>query len=213
MNFLAHFHLAWPDDELIAGGLEGDYFKGPLRGQLPDGIERGVKLHRAIDAYTDHHPTIEALRGEFQGRLRRYAGVLIDLSFDHFLSRHWHRFAELELPAFSSGVYRSLEQQREQLSPSARRMQARLVEHDLLGMYRQWETVPASAERIGARFRRENPFVDIADDLALYRDQLEQAFLDFYPDLVDFASLQRETFGRKQTAWPGQDIALRSERP
>ena len=198
MNFLAHFHLAWPDDELIAGGLEGDYFKGPLKGQLPVGIERGVQLHRAIDAYTDSHPTIEALRREFGGGLRRYAGVLIDLSFDHFLSRHWHRFAELDLSAFSAGVYRSLEQQREQLSPSARRMHARLVEHDLLGLYRQWETVPASAERIGARFRRENPFTGIADELALYRDRLEQAFLDFYPALVEFASVQRKSWHRDQ---------------
>ncbi len=53
MNFLAHFHLAWPDEGLVAGGLEGDYIKGPLRGALPPDLERGIKLHRAIDAYTD----------------------------------------------------------------------------------------------------------------------------------------------------------------
>ena len=192
MNFLAHFHLAWPDDELIAGGLEGDYFKGPLKGQLPAGIERGVQLHRAIDGYTDRHPAVEAARGEFQGGLRRYAGILIDLSFDHFLSKHWDQFAELELPDFNSGIYRSLGQQRELLSPNAQRMHARLVEHDLLGLYQQWETVPASAARIGTRFRRENPFTAIDDELDLRRERLEQAFLDFYPDLVKFAQLQRE---------------------
>lgn len=192
MNFLAHFHLAWPDDGLIAGGLEGDYIKGPLKGQLPGGIERGVQLHRAIDGFTDSHPAVEEVRSEFQGGLRRYAGILIDLSFDHFLSRHWEQFAELDLPDFNSGIYRSLEQQRELLSPNAQRMHARLVEHDLLGMYQQWETVAASAERIGTRFRRENPFTAIDDELEQRRDQLEQAFLDFYPDLVEFAKLQRE---------------------
>lgn len=192
MNFLAHFHLAWPDDKLIAGGLEGDYFKGPLKGQLPGGIERGVQLHRAIDGFTDRHPAVEAVRREFQGRLRRYAGILIDLSFDHFLSRHWEQFAELDLLKFNAGIYRSLELQREFLSPGAQRMHARLVEHDLLGLYRQWETVPASAARIGTRFRRENPFTGIDSELEQRRDQLEQAFLDFYPDLINFAQLQRE---------------------
>lgn len=192
MNFLAHFHLAWPDDELIAGGLEGDYFKGPLKGQLPVGIERGVQLHRAIDGYTDRHPAVEAVRSEFNGGLRRYAGILIDLSFDHFLSRHWGQFAELELPEFNSGIYRSLDQQRDSLSPSARRMQARLEEYDLLGIYQHWETVPASAERIGTRFRRENPFRGIDDELEQRRQGLEQAFLDFYPELVDFAKRERE---------------------
>ena len=62
MNFLAHFHLAWPDEGLIAGGLEGDYLKGPLRGELPPELERGIKLHRAIDAYTDKHDLVRQLR-------------------------------------------------------------------------------------------------------------------------------------------------------
>ena len=73
MNFLAHFHLAWPDEGLIAGGLEGDYYKGPLRGDLPSGLEQGVRLHRAIDAYTDSHPRVEAVasRPRAAAELRR----------------------------------------------------------------------------------------------------------------------------------------------
>ncbi|NCF19921.1 MAG: ACP phosphodiesterase, partial [Haliea sp.] len=100
MNFLAHFHLAWPDAGLVAGGLEGDYYKGPLRGDLPAAIERGVRLHRAIDAYTDRHPVLEQLRRQFPERLRRYAGILIDISFDHYLSRHWSSFSDIPLGEF-----------------------------------------------------------------------------------------------------------------
>ena len=87
MNFLAHFHLAWPDAGLIAGGLEGDYYKGLLRGDLHPDIERGIKLHRTVDAYTDSHPAIAQLRRTFPQDLRRYAGVLIDIAFDHYLWR------------------------------------------------------------------------------------------------------------------------------
>lgn|GEM_PF-3533031 len=36
--------------------------QGPLRGALPPDLERGIKLHRAIDAYTDEHPLIQQLR-------------------------------------------------------------------------------------------------------------------------------------------------------
>ena len=74
MNFLAHFHLAWPDQDLVAGGLEGDYHKGPVDASLSDGLQRGVRLHRAIDAYTDSHPALAGLRQEFTPRLRRFAG-------------------------------------------------------------------------------------------------------------------------------------------
>jgi len=191
LNYLAHFHLAWPDDELVAGGLEGDYFKGPLRGQLPPGIERGVQLHRAIDGYTDSHPAVAGLRGEFSPELRRYAGILIDLSFDHYLSRHWAEFSDMERGKFHRGVYRSLEQQRPQLGSGARRMLGRLVAHDILGAYHDWETIPASAARVGERFRRGNPLQHVDRELRQRRSALERAFLDFYPDLLHFVERRK----------------------
>lgn len=188
MNFLAHFHLAWPDEGLIAGGLEGDYYKGPLRGDLPRAIERGVKLHRAIDAYTDNHPVVQQLRENLPQNLRRYAGILIDLSFDHYLSRHWSSFSDMPLPAFNTRVYRTLAAHESALSDGSRRMLARLVEHDILGLYLQWETVPAAAARIGERFKRHNPFNDIDRQLSPARDILEEAFLEFYPQLQAFSA-------------------------
>jgi len=190
MNYLAHFHLAWPDEGLVAGGLEGDYYKGPLRGELPAAIERGVRLHRAIDAYTDNHPQIRQLRRDFPPSLRRYAGILIDLSFDHYLSRHWSDFSDIPLPAFNDEVYRTLQSNAEHLSEGSRRMLRRLVDYDILGLYHDWETVPASAARIGERFKRHNPFTDLERELAPARDRLEQAFLAFYPDLQIFSAKQ-----------------------
>lgn len=186
MNFLAHFHLAWPDEGLIAGGLEGDYFKGPLRGQLPADLERGVRLHREIDAYTDRHPLIQQLRRDLPPELRRYAGILIDLSFDHFLSLHWSNFSPDPLPAFNREVYRILKRQEASLSADARRMLQRLIEHDVLILYLEWETVLATAERIGTRFRRHNPFLELEYYLSPSKDSLEETFLAFYPQLQSF---------------------------
>lgn len=188
MNFLAHFHLAWPDDGLVAGGLEGDYRKGPLRGDLPHAIERGVRLHRAIDAYTDSHPVIAQLRREFPRDLRRYAGILIDLSFDHYLSLHWSDYCDIPLDEFKAIIYRSLRAQEQALSSGSRSMITRLVEHDILGLYLEWDTVPAAAERIGRRFRRHNPFTEVDRQLAPARDRIQQAFLDFYPELQAFSA-------------------------
>jgi acyl carrier protein phosphodiesterase len=199
MNFLAHFHLAWPDPGLVAGGLEGDYRKGLLRGELPRNIESGVRLHRAIDAYTDAHPVIAQLKRQFPAGLRRYAGILIDLSFDHFLSVHWARFSDITLEEFSHKVYSTLSDNGPHLSDGSRRMLGRLIEHDILGLYGDWDTIPASAERIGRRFRRENPFLDIGAALAGERGRLEHAFLSFYPDLQVYSNeLQIELTGSSE---------------
>lgn len=190
MNFLAHFHLAWPEEALIVGGLEGDFCKGRLQGQFPAALERGIRLHRAIDAYTDAHPMIAQLRRDLPPPLRRYAGILIDLCFDHFLSLHWSNFSALSLPEFSRGVYRILRQQEGALSAGARIMADRLIEHDLLGLYLQWDTVLSAAQRIGNRFARHNPFAALEQALSPEKDTLEQAFLAFYPQLQAFSQAQ-----------------------
>jgi acyl carrier protein phosphodiesterase len=192
VNFLAHFHLAWPDEGLVAGGLEGDYFKGPLPGTLSPTLEAGVKLHRAIDAYTDDHAIVQQLRRELPPQLRRYAGILIDLSFDHYLSRHWSDFSTLSLKDFSDAVYHKLIANEAHLSEAARRMAARLVEHDVLNLYLEWETVLASAARLGQRFKRHNPFLELDTELTPAREILEAAFLDFYPQLQLFCEGRKE---------------------
>ena len=121
MNHLAHFHLAWPERDLLAGALEGDYRKGPLGSDIPAPLARGVRLHRLIDAYTDQHPDLAELRRAFPQRLRRYAGILLDLSFDHYLSLHWHAFADLELPEFNDRVLAVLEEEERLLGAPSRR--------------------------------------------------------------------------------------------
>ncbi len=186
MNYLAHFHLAWPDDALLAGALEGDYFKGLLPGALPDVLHPGVDLHRAIDGFTDRHPTLDGLRAAFPDGTRRYAGILFDLGFDYLLSRHWERFAEVELSHFSQRVYRVLDAYSDTLSHPARRMAGRLAQYDLLMQYRHWDTVISAASRIGERMRKPNPLHRADSLLKPLLPELEQAFLVFYPELQEF---------------------------
>ena len=134
MNFLAHFHLAWPDKGMVAGGLEGDYYKGLLPGKLPPGVERGVRLHRAIDAFTDSHDLVAELRSHFPPPLRRYAGILIDLSFDHFLTQHWSKYSAIALTDFNDQVCSILNAQESHLSDGSRTMLSRIQEYDILNL-------------------------------------------------------------------------------
>ncbi|MCB1678373.1 MAG: DUF479 domain-containing protein [Halioglobus sp.] len=191
MNYLAHFHLAWPDPGLVAGGLEGDFYKGTLRGELPAALERGVRLHRAIDAYTDRHPLVHRLRREFPPDLRRYAGILVDLCFDHYLSVHWQTFANIPMEEFKQAVYGHLREHESALSHGSRTLLQGMVRYDILGGYLDWDSVPAGAARIGQRLRRDNPLGAVATTLVPLRDSLERTFLDFYPELQRFCARQK----------------------
>lgn len=191
MNYLAHFHLAWPDEQLVLGGLEGDFYRGLLRGDLPARLEAGIALHRAIDAYTDSHDSVAQLRRQFPAPLRRFAGILIDLSFDHFLTLHWSRYSDMPINHFNQRVTQILASNRDLLSTDAAAMAQRIEQYDILSLYQHWETVPRSAARIGERFQRTNPFLDIEETLLELQPHIEQSFLKFYPDLMTFSQQHR----------------------
>ncbi len=63
----------------------------------------------------------------------------------------------------------------------------------MLNLYTEWETVLATATRIGQRFKRHNPFLDIDRELSPAKDALEQAFLNFYPHLQSFCTQRAES--------------------
>ena len=107
-------------------------------------------------------------------------------------ARRWHDFSDVPQPEFNATVYTTLSAQDAQLSPAARAMSQRLKDHDLLHRYGQWSTVTAAAERIGERFTRGNPFSDLDAELTPLLDDIERAFLDFYPDLQAYT---RERIG------------------
>ena len=187
MNFLAHFHLAGPEEGVIAGALEGEYFKGTLASTLQHPLNIGIRQHRAIDAFTDAHDEVVELRKHFSVDLRRYAGILIDLSFDHFLSKHWHTFCDTPLEAFSRSVYNALNNRTGQLSDPARRMHTRMLQHNILCLYQDWRTVAQAARNIGGRLKRGNALENVGPELDPLSASIESVFLSFYPQLQAFS--------------------------
>lgn len=102
MNLLAHLWLAERTGTSAAGQILGDLVKGRLDGTRFDPhIDRGIRLHRTIDSASDAHPAHLELRGRFQPPLRRYAGIIVDIGFDHALARDWYRYSSEPLDRFA----------------------------------------------------------------------------------------------------------------
>ena len=108
MNHLAHFALAGPETGLLVGGFLGDYIKGRLENRFSPDIERGIRLHRAIDRYTDSHLVVKHSYTRFDPRFRRYAGIITDIAFDHLLAQDWHRYYNEPLESYSAGTLEKL---------------------------------------------------------------------------------------------------------
>lgn len=102
MNFLAHLWLTERAQLPLAGAILGDVLRGALPPQMPLPLARAVRLHRRVDAHTDRHPDVIAARQSFAPGARRYAGIVLDLVYDHALASDWAVFCAEPLAAFAA---------------------------------------------------------------------------------------------------------------
>jgi acyl carrier protein phosphodiesterase len=191
MNHLAHALLAGDDPGMVFGGLLADFVRGAPDPALPPAVRAGIRLHRRIDRYTDAHPVVAAARLRFHPPLRRYAGIQLDVWFDHCLAREFPRWSALPLVVFSARVRGVLAAHTASMPPRmhdfARAMQAR----DLPAAYADRGEIAMTLTGLSGRLRRANPLatalpVLVADDAAL-----TQHFHDFFPALIASAATLR----------------------
>ena len=186
MNFLAHAYLADASGDSIAGSLMGDFVKGPLDDRYGAAIRQALILHRRIDTYTDAHPTVGASRARIGPERRRYAGILVDMFYDHFLARHWGNYSELPLERFTAKVYAALRERHAMLPERLQAIAPRMAATDWLASYRNVDAVGFALDRMGERLKRGNALLGSAAELVANYAALEADFRLFFPDVVRF---------------------------
>ena len=195
VNYLAHAWLARHSDDAILGAILGDFVFGQSGLQdWPPAVRAEIVRHRRIDMYTDAHPAVVVARGLFDDAgLRRYAGIVLDVHFDHCLARHWQRWNDAPLADFTARVYRVLDEHRDELPSRLRAIAPRMAAHDWLGSYVQRGNVDHAVRGIATRLSRNgDKLVACLDVLRVEEARIEAAFEAFFPDLVDAAAAMRD---------------------
>jgi acyl carrier protein phosphodiesterase len=184
MNFLAHVYLADGDEGLMLGALLGDFIRGrqALR-VLPPGVRRGVALHRRIDRITDHSRVVRQLRRAFPKEFRRYAGIIVDLAFDHELARRWPEFASVSLERYDSEIRALLARHRALLPDGLKRFMRYADSRGLFAAYRDENELLFSLAGIGTRLKRDNPLHRVGEVWPELRLPLREGFARFFPVL------------------------------
>lgn len=93
---------------MAKANLYGDSVKGTHLEKYPELIQTGVRLHREIDHYIDHHPKVLELIRILRPDLPKIAGVAVDLYFDHLLAKHWHQWHSTPIEEFLNDVHSKL---------------------------------------------------------------------------------------------------------
>lgn len=197
LNFLAHLYLAEPGPYGLLGSLMGDFVKGPLAGRYPPPLARSLLQHRRVDTFTDAHPIVRASRARIGAGYRRFAGILVDVFYDHFLARDWASWCSEPLPAFTGRVYALLHTHRDMLPSRLGAIAPHMARSDWLGSYAQVEAVEYTIDRLGNRLKRGNALRGGGDELQRQYAQLEQDFRAYFPEVVAFCD------GLRSAAAPG----------
>ncbi|UTW44536.1 DUF479 domain-containing protein [bacterium SCSIO 12696] len=191
MNYLAHILLSGDEPEIKIGGLLGDFVKGPLRGQYPHRIEQGIALHRAIDSWFDQQSQVIAARARFEPPLRRFAGIIVDICYDHLLAKNWQQHHPQPLNRFSGDFYQLLRDHYHLLPQRAQRFTDHAPGIGLLENYAHRHTVGLTLSRIEQRFRRPVDLSAASVQLEHQWPQLQREFDQLFPRARAFAEQHR----------------------
>ena len=191
MNYLAHILLSGDNLDTQVGGLLGDFVKGPLQGQYPESVEEGIFLHRQLDAFTDAQPEVRNLIRTFSPQWRRFAGIIIDIVFDHLLAIHWQEYHSLSLEQFCQRFYRHLNTCQSWLPANAQQFNQRAATVGWLQSYANQELLPTILNRVGERLRRPLPLGKAWPEIVDRHAEIEQVFSILMPRLLTHAQQLR----------------------
>ena len=187
MNYLAHLYLSESSEDAWLGSLLGDFVKGPLDERYGKDITRAIALHRKIDSFTDAHPLVLQSKSRISAERRRYAGIMIDMFYDHFLAKNWAEYHGEPIGEFTARIYGILHARHAMLPDRLQIMAPRMAQSDWLASYANIASIHTALDRMGRRLTRENRLLDSADELVEHYAGLEADFRAFMPHVRHFA--------------------------
>jgi acyl carrier protein phosphodiesterase len=185
MNLLAHLHLSDHRPVAVAAGnLLADYLRR-LNAAPPDAdFAEGVRLHRAIDAYTDSHPVLRAARAGFAPPWRRLGGVIIDVACDYFLSRDWSRYSSVPLRAHVDARLAAIQRYLQAYPTPLRFLLDRARAEEWLLAYGTRDGLQLTFGRIARRSPAAAALRGAEREIERQQVMLQAAFDEFYPQLL-----------------------------
>lgn len=191
MNFLAHAHLSFQQSPIVVGNMISDFVKGKRQYDYPAAVQKGIRLHRAIDNFTDTHAATRQLKLIFQPQYRLYSGAFADVVYDHFLANDSNQFATADdLKKFAESTYHILETNIAILPQNFQAILPYMVRYDWLYHYKTKEGIEKS---FAGLVKRSRYLTESATAFTVFNEHyttMSKLYQQFYPDVKNFAAHQ-----------------------
>lgn len=193
MNFLAHLYLSGTDPDVMTGNFIGDFVKGrPHYQHMPEKVVAGIELHRIIDAFTDSHPVVARSKKRLWPKYRHYAGVIIDIYYDHFLAINWGDYHQDLLPDYAEACYQILQSRTYTLPEPVNFLLPHMIRGNWLVNYSKLEGIHRALSGMARRTTFVSKMEESVKDLEESYEAFKTEFQLFFPDLISEATKYRE---------------------
>ncbi|NRT14679.1 acyl carrier protein phosphodiesterase [Flavobacterium sp. 28A] len=183
MNFLAHIYLSDDNDHIKIGNFMADGIRGKNFDTFPVDIQKGIALHRAIDTYTDAHPIFRESTKKLHSRYHHYAGVIVDIFYDHFLAKNWTVYSNENLEEYIQQFYQSLKDNKPLLTERTIGMMPYMIKQNWLSSYQTVDGIKNILTQMDRRTKNESKMRFATEELREFYTEFEKEFTLFFEDL------------------------------
>lgn len=187
MNYLAHIYLSGENDLITIGNFMADGIKGKNYKKYPKDIQTGILLHRHIDTFTDAHKTVRLSTKRLHEKYGHYSGVIVDILYDHFLAKNWHRYCKVPLDVYVDNFYDSLEAHFEILPARVQKMMPYMMADNWLLSYASIAGITKVLEGMNRRTKNRSGMNKAVNELNAFYTEFENEFSTFFDELIDFS--------------------------
>lgn len=184
MNFLAHQFLSFEIKPIMVGNFIADTVKGKGLADYDKAIQKGIVLHRFIDTYTDSHEITLQSRERLYAYFGKYAGVVQDVFYDHFLAKNWTSYHQNDLKAYTRFIYATLADYQSVFNDQASRTFHYMQLQDWLGNYATEEGINRALTGLSRRASFPSNMEESLPALAEQGSSISDDFKAFFPDLI-----------------------------
>ena len=187
MNFLAHLYLSEHYPKIMSGNFIADHIKGNQFTHLDPTIQKGIKLHREIDTFTDSHKITRMSKRRLHKRYGLFAGIVIDIFYDHYLAKNWSNYSAIPLKIYVNSFYDLVYSYQEVLPEKTLKMIPYMIKYDWLFNYQYKEGIKNVLEGMNRKTNNKGQ-IDLAiHDLRKLDKDFEKDFELFFTDLQRFS--------------------------
>lgn len=174
----------------MVGNFIADSVKGNAAQGFTEGIQKGIKLHRAIDTFTDNHPEMLKSKERLRSRYKKYAPVITDIFYDHFLAVNWNTYATVSLREYTQQVYTYLGEYYPVFPVRSKQFYDYMVKYDILFAYTKIEGIEQVMQGMSRRAHFISGMETATEELQRHYSDFETEFRAFFPDLQSFVKAQ-----------------------